>query len=123
MAASDQGWWCLQCGFVNSHATERCKCGVRYGHVICRDCSKQSPHVQCVWRPPHYFCDACKWDRYIPNGHQKLEKYLYDAVWKQLNATGRPRLGVQFLDVQRQTLEEISQNLPAKALNGLTNRM
>ena len=113
-------WICLECGRLNPDRMDTCGCGIRYGHVVCRDCGKQSPHVQSVWRPPHYFCDSCKWDRYIPEGHQKREVYAYDPVWKQLNATSKPVLGVEFLDQHKDTLEEIAINLPNNALNALT---
>jgi len=44
------------------------------------------------------FCDDCKWDTWIPRGHEVREGYAMDVVWGHLNATRRPPLGVEFLD-------------------------
>ncbi len=45
-------------------------------------------------------CYSCHLDRYIPPGYEPRERYR-GTLWRHLNATRRPPLGVWFLDQGR----------------------
>ena len=60
----------------------------------CRNCGRLVP----LYYLSQGFCDDCKWDTWIPTGHEAREMYEMDLVWGHLNATRRAPLGVKFLD-------------------------
>jgi len=64
--------------------------------AVCRVCAKRFPGY---YVNSSGLCDDCTWDTWIPKGYQKREMYAYDSFWGHSNATCRPPLGVEFLDV------------------------
>ena len=60
----------------------------------CKRCGETIPAYYCS----RGLCDDCKWDTWIPPGHQRREEYKFDPAWGHANATRRPRLGTDFLD-------------------------
>ena len=52
-------------------------------------------------------CDSCKWDTWIPRGHEAREEYVYSEVWGHSNATVAPPTGVEFLDRKPKALNEL----------------
>ena len=76
---------------------------------VCKKCGGTYP-TQYMSRG---YCDGCKWDTWIPRNYEKREMYQYDESFGQVNATMRPRLGVQFLDHSPPRLADVVQWIKA----------
>lgn len=45
-------------------------------------------------------CYGCHLDSLVPHDYPARELYVYDAAWRQVNATRRPPTGVAILDAR-----------------------
>lgn len=70
--------------------------------LVCVICGEQTPGYLLLAG----LCPGCCLDTWIPPAYWIREKYAYDAIWRQTNATKHPPTGVAFLDDTRPRLSE-----------------